>query len=263
MRIQTARLGKLIKRDYLLYERPLGLGYLGMVILLGAIVIFNIAAQEQKADMLSIFWWFNTYIAFLAVGGFLFTSIVFWEFGRPSGRIDYLMLPASNAEKLLTRFLYTAIFYPLLLTVTFAVVYYIAIPIDGPRSENYSLLKALFNDLRMPGAIFSEIWGLLLVGYAFIFMMGVWLNKYVAAKSAIIGLLLVVAVAFMIAVIFRIVFSDLYTGMEMTANIRIEPKEGFQESVEDRISLFIKVVSLVMSVFFLVVSYFKMKEKEV
>jgi len=263
MRIQAARLRKLIKRDYLLYDRPLGLGYLGLVILIVGIVTINIMSQEQRTDMLSVFWWFNTYMAFLTVGGFLFTSIVFWEFGSSSGRIDYLALPATHTEKLLTRFFYSAILYPVLLIVTFAIVYLVASPIDGPKSETYSLYDAIFNDLRMPGAIFSEIWAMVLVGYTFVFMMAIWLNKYVAAKSAIIGLLIITLFAFLVMVIFRIVFSDLFMGTEMIANIRIEPKPEFQNEIEDKILLIIKAGSITLSVFLLVVSYFKMKEKEV
>lgn len=49
----------------------------------------------------------------LMLGGFVLTSLSFWEFSKKASRQFYLSLPASNLEKLVSKWLLTAVFFSL------------------------------------------------------------------------------------------------------------------------------------------------------
>ncbi|PHN06509.1 hypothetical protein [Flavilitoribacter nigricans] len=57
--------------------------------------------------------------AYLMVGGLIFTSLVFWELRGSASRQFFLALPATNLEKWMSKWVLSALLFPLILTVVY------------------------------------------------------------------------------------------------------------------------------------------------
>jgi len=251
MKFNLTRFSRLIKRDWLVYKKPLGYGFLGLFMLLMGTVLLNVIMNDHES--LRISFWFTLYGFFVLGGGALFTSIVYWEFRNQAGRINYLSLPASHFEKVLSRWLYTFVLYPVVLSLLFYLTLKLTEFIDGPTAWD------------APLSDYKDYMSLLfLVAHPIIFMFSIWINRYVAPKTAFISLLVFFVFALVFAILLRIVFNAQFDGLEMSGHFRMEPKEGFQDKVyEFWWPLMDKALIAFSMICFWTVAYFKMKEKEV
>ena len=104
------RIGYLIRKD--IWESRKIAGIIGMAVFgffLMIFMSFGRRAEETPHEVL--------YPMLLFIGGFIFTSIIFRElYTKPRGQF-YLTLPASNFEKLLSKWLLSAILYPIAITI--------------------------------------------------------------------------------------------------------------------------------------------------
>jgi len=221
-----------------------------MILLFGIIFLGYIA---NDGDMPEADYWQGWYTTILLGGGYILTSIIFWEFKSPAGRIHLMTIPVSHLEKMCSRWFYTLILYPLILTIAYFVVYKIASGILGDaywrpgHGENIGVTYRFY-----------------LIGHSIFFMLGILYNKYVAAKSAITVFVAIVVGSFIVVALFRIIFSYLFVGMEMNQGLQVNPDPAFQNWVEKvGFPLLTNFLIVIPVVFFLVVSFFKMQEKEV
>lgn len=253
MQLNLSRMTKLMKRDWVLYKKPVLYGLAALIIfLLGSIILEVMVTGYQELD---IMFYFNLYQVFLLAGGLLLTSIVMWEFKSPESRIEYLAIPASNLEKTVSRWIYTLILYPLVLTLIFFLLYTITSTLHGAVRWN------------RPLGDFSEyMTRAYLVGHSIVFVFAIWFNKYVLPKGALLSLLVILIGAFIAAILFRIVFHNLFDGWSITESqsYSIDAPEEFKHKAEHFYFPLIKnFLSYIAPLFFYVVAYFKMTEKEV
>jgi len=221
-----------------------------LVILVLAIVSLCILSNDDDVLMMSL--WSTMYTMCL-VGGMILTSIIYWEFRNPAGRISYLTLPASHLEKVVSRGLYTLVIFPLAITAMFFCIFKIVELLDGPAYKDVFISELL-----------PTIIQLYLIAHAIVYMFAIWINKYVAPKTALIALVTFIGFVFLGALIFRIVFDAQFDGLEMSGQFRMTPKEGFQERhMEFWYPLLQNVILYGTLLLFWPVAYFKMKEKEV
>ena len=254
MEFNIKRFGHLMRRDLITYQKPLVIGILGTGALLFALSsLIWITNVNEVRTMDSQYW--STWCMFISfIGGLLFTSIVFWEFRNAAGRIAILNIPASNFEKVITRWIYTLIIYPLVSLLLIYLVYLICSVLYTKVDWQWDNFKLWFNRL---GVIY-------LTAHGFIFMCGIWFNKYVAPKAAILSFGSIIVFGIISAVMLYAVFNNMFEGPFMNKEIRIEPNKDFQSLVEQNYAPLVgRILNIVIPTFFLIVSYFKMKEKQV
>ena len=99
-----ARFGHLLRRDF----NQSGKSFLILMIIMFVVWTINTTAngyaREKELHIMMFPQW-------LLLGGFIVSSLAFYEFIKPTERQFYLQLPASNLEKFVSRWLLTGIVY--------------------------------------------------------------------------------------------------------------------------------------------------------
>jgi len=251
MNFNLNRFGRLVRRDWLVFQKPIGYAVLALCIFLLGLIFYEVGFNEY--EVLSMRFWSKTFSTLLLVGSGLITSIIFWEFKDPAGRISYLSLPASHLEKVVSRIIYSFILFPLALLIIFFILFKLTEIFDGP----------VFMDVDLKHFV-GTVYAAYIIIHAIVFMFAVWLNKYVAPKSAIITCVCFMVISLLVMLIFRVIFSEHFVGWEMSGNFRMAPKDNFQQRVEQVWAPFMnKVVPLVLLLWFWTIAYYKMTEKQV
>ena len=254
MEFNIKRFAQLIKRDFITYRKPLLFGIATLFLFLLALSSFLWFTNVNQVQQLDDDYWSSWLVVFVFFGGLVFTSLVFWEFRTPAGRISFLSLPASNFEKVLSRWIYTLVLYPLVTLTSIYMVYLICKLFYTNITWVSMEFSRLTNDLTM---LYLLIHGVML-------MFGIWFNKYVAPKAALISFAAFLIGTVCFSLFIYVVFNNLFDGMMMDREIRVHPKPEFQQSMEVTVFPIVGTLLLVfIPVFFFVVSYFKMKEKQV
>lgn len=255
MQFNLNRFFKLIKRDLIIYKRPMMLVLGGAAVLLFLISTMVYFGDENDASALNGDYWMVWATIMLMGGGYLFTSSVFWEFRNPDSRLGFLTTPASNMEKMLSRWIYSFILFPLsVMALTYLV---------------YLVCKVLYPGVTWSGEDYRQYMRpasqIYLWCHGMLFMFAIWFNRYTAPKAAIVSFLLFIVTTICAAGLLYIVFNSAFDSpFGMTDNVNIEPNENFKLNVENNLGpLLLRISLIVPTIFFLVVSYFKMKEKEV
>ena len=246
MNFNITRFITLARRDFIIYRKPLLYG-----LLLIPLSVFMISYLKGLSEgVLDATFLLNWIAVFLFVGGIAFTSTVFWEFKSTPERAQYLTLPASNFEKLLSRWIYSLVLYPIFICL----VFWILIKANGTgfNDQNKEIL-----------GIFGNVY---ILGHSIFFMFAIWFNKYVAPKSILTIWLVFFVLVLIISLLFRLVFMDVFDGFSIQFNetVKIDPKnENFPAWVEHNVCPLLKIfVWYILPIFFWVVAYFKMQEKE-
>ncbi len=255
MQFNLNRFLKLIKRDLVVYRKPMLLGFGGTAIIFFLIGTMVYLGNDNDARGLDGDYWMIWGTLMLLGGGYLFTSSIFWEFRNPDSRLGFLTIPASNFEKTISRWIYSFILYPI---AVITMVYLV-----------YTISKLMYPGVTWSGEDFRQhirpASHIYLWGHGMLFMFAVWFNRYTAPKASIVSFLVLIVTIFCLAGLFYIVFNDAFdTPFGMSSNVNIEPNAHFKLNVENNLGPLLLKVSLILpAIFFLVVSYFKMKEKEV
>lgn len=245
------------------------------IIVLAAFVIFylstlsnvnnGIGLDSSSSSMLTILkillWQFTPS---LMVSGFILSSIAFLELGNSAKKQAYLSIPASHLEKWASKWLLTAIIYPIAFLLFFQLfaqlcywtVYYsfgvhlvtfsLFDPLIWQMIGIYILTQSLFllASVSMPRfSIFKMI--AILFGLAFLIMIFVNIGFFFSQPS------------------FGLYNFDFVNGPQWGANYRIRPNENdFWES-DSSLKVFLLVCYLVVLPIVLFISYLKLTEKEV
>lgn len=192
-------------------------------------------------------------------GGLIFTSVIFYEFNDKTGTHHYLSLPASTFEKFLSKWLITAIFFPIVATLLFWVYTKIGDAI-------------YFNHVKRSGYVpwkLTDWWSLfflkIYIVYQSTFLIGaIVFQKYTFFKTSIVHWIVGIVSTIIGAILFRIIFADMFDGL-------FSPKEYLDMQTSEEVIHFMenKILSILeFALWFLVppimwaVGFFKLKEKE-
>lgn len=249
MQFNLKRFKQLLTRDLVIYKKPLLYFIFGSFIILGLITAISIIDSEYH--MLGNGYWEGWFGILLFGGGLLLTSVIFWEFKSPAGRVQYLSIPASNFEKCLSRWLYSLILYPIVICLILIVLRFVSDAITNPISNDFSWDP------------FKEMTKGYYLLHSVLFVFSIWFNKYVAPKTAITGFALAILTVVLFYIAHRIFFYDLYEGIFQidTHRNKMLPKPEFQSYIEGIVPSLVYAALIIIPAFFYVVSYFKMKEK--
>lgn len=240
-----------MKRDFIYYKKGL-LYTIATIIVTYALILYIDFASDNRASRHSEFWltWFGLYLILI---GSALTSVIFWEFKTGAGRSQYLSLPASNIEKYISRWFYSLVGYTVLISIIFALFYFlvpISRPTNGWGQEGKQVVKYL---------ILGYV-----VAHSVMMMYAIWFNKYSAPKGILVSNLLSIGFFAFCFIVFRIVFNELFSGFfRPQHNVMLDNHDGFENMMENRILPILKFcLWVVVPIFFWIVGYFKMSEKE-
>ena len=250
MEFNLTRFSNLIRRDIITYKKP---ALYAMASTFGFLLLtyFFVRVTTGGHDITGDFWK-QVFLAFIFILGLTFTSIVFRDFKTPAGRLQFLSLPASNFEKLASRWLYSLIVFPLF--ITFAV--WIMSKFTVSMGEG---MFSYFDQDERKYLLLGFV-----IAHASMFMYAVWFNNLVAIKGTLVGLITTLIFAFLMVGVFWIIFNEYFhgsfrAGPTENVNMDVAGQEFFMNKVRPVGEFLIKFF---VAPFLWVVSYFKMKEKE-
>jgi hypothetical protein len=215
----------------------------------------------------------TTYFIGLFVIGLLYASLMFADLADSPKGIHFLLIPASAFEKLLTTFLFSTILFFICYTLIFYGVDVVMIKIANSLEYNYNAAQPyeqkvvnVFGD-QLPDHDF-ETFSLFFLLYAALqaaFLLGsVYFERYSFIKTAIC--LLVVFLFFMLLIV-QVLGGMMPEGSWPTSLVKynIKAKDVVQVVALPRwigdVMQYVFVYAL--APFFLLVTYFRLKEKEV
>ena len=248
-------------RFSLLLKKELWLGNKKPLIVAGAVFGFLILLALLQIHVMDGYegmnW--NMFPLVIFFGGFIFTSIIFTEFNEKTGTHHYLSLPASTFEKFLSKWLITAIIFPIIAALLFWIYSKIGdtIFLNHVEETNYTPWKI------------TDWWSIFFLKLYFvlqsIYLIGaIAFQKYTFFKTSLTVWLVCIISAVIFVVLFRIVFNEFFETL-------FQPRTDIMWTTSDQVSHFMENTFqpiLINACWFLVapimwtVGFFKLKEKE-
>jgi len=202
------------RRLFLLLRRDLAHGYpavlTAMAAVGGILVVLSFLSMLGRAgqDFYTPF-----YVGLLFLGGFLFSSGAFKEMHQQGSGPLYLTLPGTTLEKFLSKLLVTSVGYAAAVLVF----------MTGAAALSELLNRAFFgaghtwfnpfSAANLKSALFYLVLqGLFLVG-------SVWFRKVVFMKIILVENIVLIGLAILTAIIFRIAFSGLFSGSHLKPEV--------------------------------------------
>lgn len=257
MEFSIARLFKLMKKDFLVHRKFL---LLSVISLFGvcALIVFFVANQAEKGRF---FYDAGGMVFFmlLIVCGSIITASIFGEFSSTTKRVQYLSIPASNFEKLLSKWFYTLPFYLILVVIIFCLGYQVFGYWIG------YMMDVDFVPLKDHEFDYFEyaILGYFII-HSVIFFFSIIFNGYPIPKIMVAGSVCGILAFITILLLTRVILYDHFTGLfretELMKNTK--PSDNFKLWVEEFFTNLPYLFALIGVPFIWVISYFKMKEKE-
>lgn len=246
------RVGLLLQNEYHLNKNKI---LLGLVSLIGFMFLFaGLYAASHDRDVIETYSVLFPLLYF--IGGFGFTSVLFYQLHQANQRTHYLTIPASSLEKFASKWLLATVGWSLL----FYVVYMLGGFVFGTLGKTFNMSHAFDPSFANQGMwifflIFLSVQSLFLIG-------AIYFNGYNFFKTVASIFATIVAGIISAVIIFRVVMNPFIDGMEPSNNFTVHASfgnwvEGFIDAV------FLYGVVLAFPILMWTVAYFKLKEKEV
>jgi len=252
-----ARFGRLFRK----HTAEHGKAYLLSIgVLLGVLALFiggNAYAQDapivpgQQAAYFGFF---------LIVGGLLFTSTVFANFGDKKQAISALMLPASHFEKYLVGWLYSFVLFTLTFVGCFYLVDGLVVHLDNWHGKPVQLLNLFSEEPKVYPIFFA---------YAFLHAVAIWgalfFEKLQLVKTAFVFFLTIVVVALLNYQFVKLLIEHV-SGAMLAPFAAVDlaiGKENYLLSLPDEQHQLLGLVPMVIGLLFWATAYLRVKEKEI
>lgn len=226
---------------------------------------------------LFIIWWFNAfdmspdehledfhYVWFgiiLLGGGALYSSLAFTRFGDKPAKLFYLNLPASTFEKYASKWLLTAIFYPIVIWVLYLLFSWVVHKIHLAYTDG-----APFTQLPVLGETTWLFIKLHIVIQSAFLLGAVIFHRYAIFKTIFSILVLEFALFAFAYICARLIFSELFVESfaPRSPDMVYQINDSFKNFVDTQlVGILKKVFWFLLAPFLLLVGFFKLKEKEV
>ena len=246
------RMGWVLKRDLLTSLRPALIafgGAFGLLLILNQLMVAS-NGPDVTENYHMIFYALTMYI-----GGFILTSRAFGELHRPLSRISFLNLPASVLEKFLSMLLLTSLGYGLLVWISYPIYMWVTTGLaEWWFGRSFRTFSMFDYHALLHLKLYLVIQSVFLLGAA-------TFNRFALPKTLIslfIANMILSAVAFLFM---RVVFFDFENFLEKGPP---PPDKAFIEFVEGTLWNWVQnIFWILVAPFFWVVTYFKLKEREV
>ncbi len=252
-----ARFGHLLRRDF----NQSGKSFLILMTIMFVVWTINLTGSRNGGNNFHA----AMFSQWLLVGGFIVSSLAFYEFIKPTERQFYLQLPASNLEKYVSRWLLTGFVY-----TTGLVIYYWLFS----QFANW-VGMAFYNHQFEPFTPFREDSLIAIKAYLAahtIFLAGAATFKRFAFFKTLFGAIILLAIIALCSLAsFRIIFADLFEGLyhfrpEMMIDgkmVPVEPSRAFVASIKEFVPKYAKFMGFIIApTVMLFIGYFKLKETE-
>jgi hypothetical protein len=247
-----------INRLYYLIRRDLVINYKSFLIGIGAVggfLLLLLLGDTYVRGFISYEPVVVTFYLFFFAGGFIFTSRVFNELNREDSGYRYLTLPASTLEKLISKWL--------LSSVVFIIVSYIGIQLVVLLGAliSMALFDAEFHAINFAKADFLMEAARYLVVHS-IFFLGACAFRNHNFLKTLLAVFVVGAVVsgFTIAVGYLLPGKAVIVEPDYISSLESLNSSNFLSAI-DQITEIVKWY--VVAPFFLIVSYFKLTERQV
>ena len=228
----------LCKRQLLINRQTLlvGMGTISALMLVITILsaYFKLSSISQLTD-------WNLTLIFIC--GFTFTSMFFSEFRNTPKAIFYLTLPVSNIERLFVAWFLTS---PILVLVSSIILYGINVLGIIIATGNYVNIQPFLN-----AEYFHSILKYMLIQPIFLF------GSVVFKKNNFLKTVLTIIITFLFLTLYSMLNARIFLGAIGTQTFQINL--GLNTSIGNSIFSY---SWMLLSPFFLIVTYFKIKEKE-
>ncbi len=247
------RLLHVMKKDFMETKHSLFIYAITIVSIVGGIVILQ-TAFSQRGDYSNMDQYRSFFAGFLFLGGAIYTSLLFSDdmFNRVRAH-NFLMLPASNEEKFLSRALFSAIIYPISIIVLFTLT---SIVVELLLLVTLGDPMVLFNPFQKD--ILTSLPTYFVVSSLF-FLGATYFKKTHFIKTTFTSWLIIFSFVIVVVLFARIILTP-YFQEQSFFYIRVSFFDTFERipRIIDVISKFLYYV--VLPLFFYFISYLRIKE---
>jgi hypothetical protein len=247
------RLGLLLKR-FFIENKQRELTFWGITTVV--FTLMHLAGSQEKSISVEMF---------LYISGFIFAARTFKIFNYTPGGMHYLLIPATHLEKLTTAILLSTFYYFVMVLITYSLGTIFGTTIGNFFFEsNNPIVFALFNSIpdlynnsHAPMSLLNKF--ILFAGIQSVFMLG---SIYFKGNAVGKTFLAITAISIVLGIIelllLRITFGTYHLGEQMI-NISMVSEHGFLSALDTVSTVF----AYALIPFFWIVSYFRLKEKQV
>lgn len=244
-----------IQRLFLLMKRHsiinLKTWLVGLGAISGVLIVISLL-QSYSSGLFNLSALSTTGVTFIFIAGYLITSMAYNEIHTPARGQFYLMLPANTIEKLLSNWLITSFLYIIIATVFLTVILALASLLS---SFLFNTGIEIYNPFTNDGI---KIMGIYVVTQSVFFLGALYFRKNNLLKT-LLGI-------FVIQGIFSIIM--VFAGWLILGEFNQVNEESIPADTMHFFTVNIPEIArtifwVVTAPFFLIVSYFKLKEREV
>jgi hypothetical protein len=257
--LDIQRLGWLIKRIWVENRKLFGMTYVVLVLLCIAAYYLWRDADGAVVDR-------DIRFGSLVVGmfglGVLFANYIFRDFSHTPSTMSYLLLPASHLEKFLSGLFYVLIVYPIVIIATHSLIDYAAFEIIKSSypitlmEQSVIPYKELFEDyFGVNETKFMNGITILVNFWTFTIMGTLFFQRLSLIKTAFLGFSSIATIALLEYLMFHSIIGDLNN------NITFNTENDSLLTAYTTVG--IVMLRFVLPLFWLLIAYLKLKEKEV
>jgi len=224
-------------------------------------ILVRIIVHNPTPKQLFIF-----YIAFLVYTGMIYTGLFFKRWTNKSRAITFFMLPVTVFERIAVVLLFTIVLFIPIFTLVYYFSSMVLFKISNP-SLNFSIVS-LFEGHTVLSAFCLYVLLPFTIFQSFFLLCAVWFKKnQIFIALAIIGLMLFSSNFLLISYMHSstggnvFVFGTGFNLFPLYTSFRFE--DGIKEITSQLISNISYLVYGIMTLFFYIAAYFKLKEKEI
>ncbi|HEX8548729.1 MAG TPA: hypothetical protein VF691_17325 [Cytophagaceae bacterium] len=237
------RLYLFMLRQFSLYKNSAGLAGGALIgVLLLPTISMTIFRPEALHNLIGF------YLILMFLSGLIFTSQVFVELHDPKKSYAYILLPVSNLEKLIGSWLISGPLY----IAGFSFIVFIIQCLSSLVTEHFENAIGVFSS-----AYFRAI-SAYLTFHSVFFLGAVWFRKNNFLKTAFSIIIFFLSLALFSVAVFGLFFKGFHPNPDLGDHI--SAGFGHWDLVHDIGKV---VVCYLLPLFFLVVSYFRLKERQV
>ncbi len=247
-----------LNRLFLLTRRHLLSNLTGWMIAFGALagvllVISLLVAYFEPGRIAALT---PAYLTIMFIGGYIFTSSIFSELNEQRKAFHYLTLPVSTTERLLSGWLLTGVLFPVFALLLIFVIIFLSNLIMN-LTFDFSSINYAFS------ASYLKAFKTYLITQSVFLLGAAYFRKYNFLKT-----LLALFVVFVVFMIFTGIFSRMMFSAFMDGNMDMMESGAASFRMD---SIFMNIIpqiakilyNYLMMPFFLVVSWFSLKERQV
>ncbi len=212
------------------------------------------------------------FIGSLFIGGTFFTNYIFKDFSDKNASTNFLLIPASHLEKLLSACLYSFIVFPTVFLILFFITDYFFVNFANSVHEGLVLKNNLRDEswkdnelwyrqlLEKPDIFFKPLIGAWFIAQAFMMIGSVMFIRWSFIKTAFVVFAIIFSLALLSNYVFDFFigeFDKLAEGSKRGTFLQVQPTKDFLKMLTGI------AIKYVFTPILLLIAFLKLKEKQV